>query len=227
MTDAEGRGMQIGMQSWLDDRLAELPGKNKTGLARAIGSTPPRISEIIAGDRRVQEHEWAPMAEYLEWTLQRLHQAVEGTAADDHTLVQQEDMPKLSIDLPRWLSESLSGGEFKITPEQQELVERPSRLKSSVNAFAFWIFGSELTPAFEAGDTVFIDPTRPVKPNDDCLFAKGYTQGSKEPFYGVVRRLVREEPDSWIVRLYEDRDEITLPKSEYKHALCVAGKWSR
>jgi repressor LexA len=56
---------------WIDARLADLKAlgrkKNKTGLAAAIQEPAARISDIIAGRRRVQPEEAPAMAQYLEW----------------------------------------------------------------------------------------------------------------------------------------------------------------
>ena len=228
VTDAETFGTKPAMRKWLDERLAQLPGKNKTGLAKAMGTTGPRVSEMLAGGRRIQEHEWQPMADYLEWTVEQLHRIDRTGSIDKTDQIRPVAMQEGPIDLPLWACEPLhEGGGFRITPKEQDVVERPSRLRFSAFAFAFWIFGSELTPAFEAGDTVIIDPSRPVSPGNDCLFVRGYQQGSEEPFEGIVRRLLREEPDSWVVRLYDNTDEIQLSKADWDRALFIYGKYSR
>lgn len=54
---------------WLAKRLDELApgGKSRTGLARALGIPPSRISEILNGSRKVKASEVRPIATYLEW----------------------------------------------------------------------------------------------------------------------------------------------------------------
>ena len=228
VTDAGTYVTDSSMRKWLDDRIAEIPGASKAELAKAMGTSGPRVSEIIKGKRRIQEHEWAPMARYLRWSVEHLHQVARNGSAHKTDQVRPLPMQEGPLDLPLWACEPLpEGGGFRITPKEQDVVERPSRLRFSAFAFAFWIFGSELTPAFEAGDTVIIDPSRPVSPGNDCLFVRGYQQGSEEPFEGIVRRLLREEPDSWIVRLYDNTDEIQLSKSDWDRALFIYGKYSR
>ena len=57
------------MRKWLADRLEELKtrGKSRSGLARHMQLSPPRITEIIAGTRGIDGAEVAKIAEYLEW----------------------------------------------------------------------------------------------------------------------------------------------------------------
>lgn len=61
-------------RKWLEHRLRELApsGKNKSGLAKALGIAPPRITEIIKGERTVKADEIRRMARYLEMTPDEL-----------------------------------------------------------------------------------------------------------------------------------------------------------
>ncbi len=61
------------MRKWLATRLAELSNrgdgekKNKLGLAKHLGLQPSRVTEMIAGTRKIDSREVRPLAEYLEW----------------------------------------------------------------------------------------------------------------------------------------------------------------
>lgn len=53
---------------WLEKRLKELKdkGKSKSGLAEVLGVAPARITEIIAGTRKISTYELPKIAKYLE-----------------------------------------------------------------------------------------------------------------------------------------------------------------
>ena len=51
---------------WIEQRLDELDGLSKTGLAKAMGVAPARITEIIKGTRKIQSGELTAMSAYLQ-----------------------------------------------------------------------------------------------------------------------------------------------------------------
>lgn len=61
-----------GKHQWIEDRLRELKGKNKKGLADALGLQPPRISDLIKGMRELQGREIRRAADYLEMPWETL-----------------------------------------------------------------------------------------------------------------------------------------------------------
>lgn len=54
---------------WIRERLAQLPGRTQSDLARHMGLYPERVSEIIAGTRKVKLTEVEALAAYLELDL--------------------------------------------------------------------------------------------------------------------------------------------------------------
>ena len=212
--------------TWLDDRLQELAhtGKNRAGLARALGIPPTRVTEISKGRRKIQEGEWAAAASYLEWSIDQLHAAVSGNAAK-MVAFRPRDMRKGEIDLPRFYCEPVAGSIIAISTTSVGSVERPPSLQHSPNAFALWVQTREQSPAFEPRDTVLIDPARPVAIGDDCLFVTNF--GQNKPFTGLLRRLAGETDKYWIVRQFNPPAEQQIAKADYPRALYIAGKYSR
>jgi transcriptional regulator with XRE-family HTH domain len=52
--------------AWLASGLDRKRGKTQAGLAEFLGVTQPRISEILAGKRRIQAAEIPKIAQYIE-----------------------------------------------------------------------------------------------------------------------------------------------------------------
>ena len=214
--------------SWLDKRLGEL-GKEKTksGLARAIGVAPSRITEIGKGDRQIQTHEWKLIARYLDWQVDQLHLAVEGVPLRPMRITPQ-DVQKSTPDLPIYACSVQAGtGVLQINQVEIGQVERPPSLRYSTSAFALWVQSGEQSPAFEPRDTILVDPNRPAGIGDDALLVRGFSIGDRQPFEGVIRRIVGETEKYWMVRQFRPPVDYKLPKDEWPRALYIAGKYSR
>lgn len=213
--------------SWLDKRLGELPGKSKSGLARALGVAPARINEIIRGVRQIQEREWQPMARYLDWQIDQLHLAIEGTPLRP-VRIYPSDVQKGISDLPIYECIILAGpGVLQINQTEIGRVERPPSLRYSMNAFALWVQTGEQSPAFEPRDTILVDPNRPAGIGDDALLVRGFSIADRTPFEGVIRRIIGETEKHWLVRQFKPLNDHKLPKDEWPRALYIAGKYSR
>lgn len=72
--------MEKKLRPWIEKRIEELSpaGKSKSGLAKVLGIAPPRITEIILGERGVKVAETKKMADYLEWDEQHLTERLRG-----------------------------------------------------------------------------------------------------------------------------------------------------
>ena len=68
--------MRKNKNHWLDQRLADLPGKNLAGLARRIGVPSPRLSELKKGAWRIPLELAEDVAAYLEWDIATLSKKI-------------------------------------------------------------------------------------------------------------------------------------------------------
>lgn len=212
--------------TWLEKRLKEV-GKRKSQLAAALGVEPSRITEINNGGRRIQPREWKPMARFLEWELDQLHLAAEGMPVDLMRLA-AVDVQKSTPDLPIFACSVKTGiGVLYINKADIGKVERPPSLRFSANAFAVWVHTVEQSPAFELRDLILVDPNRPAGVGDDALLVKGYSIDDRQPFEGVIRRIIGETEDHWVVRQFKPARDYKIAKVEWPRALYIAGKYSR
>lgn len=65
---------------WIESRLVELEpkGKDKIGLAAALGKSPSAVTGIISGGREIAVDEMKIVADYLEWDLSKLYEKLTG-----------------------------------------------------------------------------------------------------------------------------------------------------
>ena len=235
--------------SWLVTRLKEL-GKNQAGAARALGIPQQRIREVAKGLRRIQQHEWEPLARYLEWSVADLHAAAGSTDSDSLSAVlgmrpNPQDvtartltpplqssprvMPFLPTDeaIPVWWNKQLGAGVLHIERRMVDAVPRFEFLKYAKFSFALEVVADKMAPLFERRDTVVVNPDRAVAPGDDVLLVKGYEENTTAPFEAMLRRLVKETDTHWHVRQFNPAKDYKAAKDEWSRALHVAGKWSR
>src|SRR5579871_261126 len=135
---------------WIGDRLKSLR-KTKSGLAKALGIDPARVSEIIGGRRNVQVTELPVMAAILEMPTEelvgRLVSRRQARAAEDgdsspmglaetageNFLPPQIDVPargSLPRDMPIY-GQAMGGadGSFEMNGQVVDFVERPPSLE--------------------------------------------------------------------------------------------------
>lgn len=68
----------MAQNQWIEQRLKELEGRNKAGLAKALGLPAPRISDIIKGRRGINALESKRIADYLQMNIADVVDNLEG-----------------------------------------------------------------------------------------------------------------------------------------------------
>lgn len=226
------------MGTWLEDRLKEL-GKNQAGLARALGLPQQRIREINKGLRRIQQTEWEPLANFLEWSIPEVHRAFSdmqiGHIAVYDTRDAKVSAPKVKLTpldqmgglLPVYWNRAGGNGVLNIERRKVEEIPRGQDLKFSFYSFGIEVMQDDMSPCFDRRDVAVMNPDRPVVPGDDVLLVRGYEEKSSAPFDGMLRRLVKETDTHWVVKQFNPAKEYKLAKSDWPRALYVAWRKSR
>jgi phage repressor protein C with HTH and peptisase S24 domain len=73
---------------WLQ-RLLDAAGRSQADLARHLGIAPPRVSEMVRGERRLQQREIRPTAAFFGLTVDDVSALLEGDAAAIHAALGQ------------------------------------------------------------------------------------------------------------------------------------------
>lgn len=217
--------LRIGMaktltpRPWLEKRLAEV-NKHKIGLARFLKINNSRIHEMISGKRKINIGEVDQIARYLEWTREELLEHETGVTPTSSEIAPMEGVVldyEHNMDLPLYGAEDLGGGLFTMSEKPVRYIERAPPLKGIKAAYAVYCAEDSQSPRYERGETVVIDPTRPVAPGNDVLFV------SKDGKARCIRRLVAVLPREWKVQQLAPPRVYKLSKSEYPTAHKVFG----
>lgn len=86
--------------------------------------------------------------------------------------------------------------------------------------FGVYLVDDTMSPAYERGEQLFIDPNRTPHPGDNCLFVKEISAGS---YLALARRLVRSSADKWRVRQFKPPKDFDLDRKSWK-AWPIVGK---
>lgn len=85
--------------------------------------------------------------------------------------------------------------------------ERPWHLLGRPEAYACYIYGESMVPAYRPGNLVYVDPSRPANIGDDVIVILANGEA-------MVKHLVRRKADSVIFEQHNPSKEIAIPTAE-------------
>ena len=124
----------------------------------------------------------------------------------------------------RVVREYIGGGRAGAIVAQFDAIHRDQRLVGVRDAFACYVVGESMFPAYEQGNLLLVNPAVPPNAGDDCLLIQEAPDGAR---YGLIKRLVRFNSTSWTVKQWNPDKTFTLPRKQWQRALLVIGKYNR
>ena len=97
--------------------------------------------------------------------------------------------------------------------EVVDLVDRPPQLSNASRAYAVFVVGDSMEPAFRPGRIAYIHPDKPIEPGCDVLVQLHAPDGETTP-RAVLKHLVRRSGDKVIVEQYNPPKTFTLKTKE-------------
>lgn len=233
---------------WIAERLRAL-GRNQKDLAVHMGVEPPRISDILNGQRRVQLDELEDLSRFLQMTpaevAANLAAARAGGArlaptaapgdggsggvsstgayARNSTLESAIGFPTLRTrdrDLPIYGAAEGGNGVMILDSDPIEYGERPANLLGVVGAYGVYVVNDSMAPAYEPGDKLHIHPGRPLKPGRDAIFVSETDDGTR---HATVKRLVKITDKAWKVEQFNPPRIFDLPRKTWQRAFRIVG----
>lgn len=115
-----------------------------------------------------------------------------------------------------------------LTSEPIDHVKRPSPLATVRGAYGVYVIGDSMSPVYEQGDLVLVNPHLPARPGDDVILCSSDGDGSH---YAIVKRLIKSTPDEWLLRQFNppagQSNEFALYKDEWPISHLVVGSYKR
>lgn len=193
-------------QPWIKTRCKEL-GKTLKGLGQAMGELDgSRITEILAGTRRVQPVEAQAMAIYLELPYEVVSERLYGSVPTIGGDVRSQRPVQWAEPqtLPLYAARDLGGGIVELSIDPAKSVPVPAFSQPIAGAFLCYVATDHMAPAYERGDSVLINPIQPPAPGNDVLLISG---GNGEPRKAALRRLLAITETHWNVKYYHPSEK--------------------
>jgi phage repressor protein C with HTH and peptisase S24 domain len=127
-------------------------------------------------------------------------------------------------DLPVYAGAEGGPTGLQVTPDPIDWVPRPRPLRNVPKAFAVYVIGDSMEPAYRHGDMVFVHPALPALRGDDVLLTK---QGSDRELVAMIKHLVGWSDRDWKLKQFNPEREFQVSKSEWPQVHVVVGKYNR
>ncbi|MCA0200922.1 MAG: helix-turn-helix domain-containing protein [Proteobacteria bacterium] len=119
-------------------------------------------------------------------------------------------------DLPVAATVKISGGMRIDRARVSKLTERPVYLRKIMTAYALSIHDETMSPAFEGGWLVYVDPTETAKVGDNVVAEM--TDGR-----AVIRRLVKKSKTGVTLRQFNPKKDTQVKADKLASLHCIAG----
>lgn len=96
-------------------------------------------------------------------------------------------------------------GAFQLTGDPVDYVRRPPGLLASKDIYALYVEGLSMTPKFDAGDLIYINPNRPVRPGDYVVIQEPVDDNA---IRGFVKLFEKRAGDWYICRQFNPPGEM-------------------
>lgn len=126
--------------------------------------------------------------------------------------------------MPRYGVAEGGDGSLALTGEVIDYVARPGILMGVRGAYALYVVGESMEPAFRRGDTVLINPTIPARPDDDVILSQG-EPGTETT--ALIKHLVRVRPKDWEVEQFNPKKTLILSKAVWRFCHKVVTRYPR
>jgi transcriptional regulator with XRE-family HTH domain len=204
-------------------------GKKPVDIAKRLKITESAVSQWFAKDTGPKSVRLSELASFLGTTVDYLITEHESSllAPPSPGAVGQPPMA-LSAGRPDLaVYASAAGGPegaWVLSGDAIAWIHRDQRLVGVRDAFACYVVGESMFPAYEHGNLLLVNPAVPPNAGDDCLLIQEASDGSR---YALIKRLVRFNSMSWTVKQWNPDKTFSLPRKEWQRALLVIGKYNR
>jgi transcriptional regulator with XRE-family HTH domain len=202
-------------------------GKKPVDIARRLKITESAVSQWFAKDTGPKSVRLSELASFLGTTVDSLITDHDGPLGGPPSAAMPPPMglnagrPDLAV-----YASAAGGpeGAWVLSGDAIAWIHRDQRLVGVRDAFACYVVGESMFPAYEHGNLLLVNPAVPPNAGDDCLLIQEASDGAR---YALIKRLVRFNSTSWTVKQWNPDKTFSLPRKEWQRALLVIGKYNR
>jgi len=175
---------------WLKTRLREI-GSTPTALARDLKVQPPRVYEMISGNRAMQPKEIEPTARHLKWSVEELLKHLpEGARTIPAGLNRSQGLIPVLGTRPPTGKVSTSNFDCLLTGETTHYVKALPAFMGRVDIQSLYLHSPVMTPWRSRGELVIFETERPPRESDHVVIYL-VKQDHEQPV--LVRQLLRQK----------------------------------
>lgn len=212
---------------WIAEQLARI-GKTQAALARETGIDPSAVSKMISGKRALQTDEIPAVSESLQVSAEALIRALQdadaprrepgsaggraGSPAAAGAGGRQPDMIPIR-------SGGRSGTDQEMFLEDGPVghTHRPANLAGVKGAYAIYNMGDSMSPRYEAGWLLHVNPFKPPAPGRDVVVLKRNNAV-------LIKQLVRRAKGKIVLRSYNrDYKDLELDEGDVVSVHLIVG----
>jgi len=202
-------------------------GRKPVDIARRLKISESAVSQWFSKDTGPKSVRLADLAAFLNTTVEYLITEPQGPTALGQPASSPPYVPGGGERPDLAVYASAAGGPegaWVMSGDAIAWIHRDQRLVGVRDAFACYVVGESMFPAYEQGNLLLVNPAVPPNAGDDCLLIQEAADGSR---YALIKRLVRFNSTSWTVKQWNPDKTFSLPRKEWQRALLVIGKYNR
>jgi hypothetical protein len=200
-------------------------GKKPVDIARHLKISESAVSQWFAKDTGPKSVRLSDLAAFLSTTVDYLTSEGDGPPGaalpPQPSLGMRANLPDLAV-----YASAAGGpeGAWVLSGDAIAWIHRDQRLVGVRDAFACYVVGESMFPAYEQGNLLLVNPAVPPNAGDDCMLIQEAADGAR---YALIKRLVRFNSTSWTVKQWNPDKTFSLPRKEWQRALLVIAKYNR
>ncbi|MCC0809422.1 helix-turn-helix domain-containing protein [Methylobacterium sp. W2] len=105
------------------------------------------------------------------------------------------------------------GGDFRFNGQTIDHAPRPPGIESRRDVYVVYVVGDSVSPKYEDGDPVYVDPHRRPQPRD-YVVVELHPDEHGEPGDAFVKRLVKRTPTKLVVEQHTPAKEIVFEEAD-------------
>jgi transcriptional regulator with XRE-family HTH domain len=196
--------------------------KSRAEAAKAIGVTESMIGQYERGEfRSITEN----LSKYCKWLGIDVG-LIAGTIGAgepggsptlyDKRATDPAQVATMVLDVP--ILGVAAGGadaDFYLNGEVADYARRPTGVSLNRNVYALWVNGASMSPRFEDGELIYVNPSRPPAIGDYVVVEMLPKRGAREGA-GYVKRLKKRTPTKIVLEQFNPAREFELAAADIK-----------
>lgn len=208
-------------------------------LGQEVGLSQPAIKKIEDGETTKSKH-LPKIAQVLNIPLAKLDPSL---SQNQHGNVNQQSQVKdgaLNHPLQTIPADQLMGrhdlpvhsiveggrGALVLSSEPYTSIARPTILIGLKDAYGVLVRGDSMAREFNEGDIAYVDPHKPPRNGDPCVFQSHKDDGTTEATIKYLARSPSASDEVWYVEQTNPAKKFTLKKTEWQICHVAVGKQS-